>query len=158
GSLGIDVSCAIDITLTTTQVYRLPIGIHGPIHQENSTVGALLMGCSSTGVAGLIVLPGVIDANSTGEIMITCFTLTPPLIIKAGTRIAQLVLLPKMNLGKNVPTARGGQGFGSSGGTLVNLVQQMKTRPIIVVKMTAGKEVKTLSVMMDTGADVTIIN
>ncbi|KFP05606.1 hypothetical protein N300_15154, partial [Calypte anna] len=157
-SLGIDVPSAIDITLTTTQVYWLPTGIYGPIHQENSTVGALLMGRSSTGVAGLIVLPGVIDADSTGEIMIMCFTLTSPLIIKAVTQIAQLVLLPKMNLGKNVPTARGGRGFGSSGGTLVNLVQQMKTRPIIVVKMTAGKEVKTLSVMMDTGADVTIIN
>ncbi|KFP04475.1 hypothetical protein N300_02540, partial [Calypte anna] len=148
---------AVDVTLMTIQVYRILTGIFGPIYQEDSTVGALLMGLSSTGVAGL-VLPGVIDADYTGEIMITCFTLTPPLIIKAGTWLAQLVVLPKMNLGKNAPMARGSQGFGSSGSTLVTLVQQMKARPIIIVKLTAGKEVKTLSMMMDTVADVTVFN
>ncbi|KFP05748.1 hypothetical protein N300_05512, partial [Calypte anna] len=158
GSLGIDVPSAIDVTLTTTQVHRIPTGICGPVYQEESMVGALLMGCSSTGIAGLVVLPGVIDADYTGEIMITCFTLTPPLIIKAGTRLAQLVPLPNMNLGKNAPVAQGSQAFGSSGRTLVTLVQQMKTRPNVIVKLTAGKEVKTLSMMMDAGADVTIIN
>ncbi|KFP08034.1 hypothetical protein N300_12442, partial [Calypte anna] len=136
---------------------QIPTGIYGPVYQEESTVGALLMGHSSAGVAGL-VLPGVIDEDYTGEIMITCFTLTPPLIIRAGTRLAQLVPLPEINLGKNAPVAEGSQGFGSSGSTLVTLVQQMKTRPIIIVKLTTGEEVKTLSMMMDTRADITIIN
>ncbi|NXU80939.1 POK9 protein, partial [Oreotrochilus melanogaster] len=139
---------------------QIPTGIHGPVYHENSVVGALLIGRSSTGVAGLVVLPGVTDADYTGEIMISCFSLTPPPppIIKAGTRIAQLVLLPKMNLGKNASVARGTQGFGCSGSTLVTSVQQMKTRPIMIVQLAAGSEVKTLSMMMDTGADVTIIN
>ena len=39
-------------------------------------IGALLIGRSS---AGLIVLPGVIDADYTGEIMVCVYTLTPPL-------------------------------------------------------------------------------
>ncbi|KFO94959.1 hypothetical protein N300_00055, partial [Calypte anna] len=158
GSLGFDVPCSIDTTLTTTRIYQLPTGIRGPIHKENGTIGALLIGRSSTGMAGLVVLPGVIDADSTGEIMVTCFTLAPPLVIKAGTKVAQLVLIPKINLGKNTHTLRGDQGFGSSGNTVVSLVQQMKSRPIIVIKMVAKNEGKTISVMMDTGADVTIIN
>ncbi|KFP05979.1 hypothetical protein N300_13749, partial [Calypte anna] len=156
GSLGRDVPASIDVTLTSTQVQRILTGIHGPVYHENSAVGALLIDRSSTGVAGLVVLPGVIDADYTGEIMITCFTLTQ--IIKAGTQIAQLVLLPKMNLGKNASVARGTQGFGFSGSTPVTLVQQMKTRPIVIVQLATGSEIKTLSMMMDNGADVTIIN
>ncbi|KFP00418.1 hypothetical protein N300_13662, partial [Calypte anna] len=136
----------------------IPTGIYGPVYHENSAVGALLIGRSSTGIAGLIVLPGVIDADCTGEIMTTCFTLTPPLVVKAGTRIAQLVLLSKMSLGKSASVARGAQGFGSSGSALVTLVQQMKTRPIVDVQLIAGNETKTLSMMLDTGADVTIVS
>ncbi|KAJ7411920.1 hypothetical protein WISP_100038 [Willisornis vidua] len=132
----------------------------GPIYHENSKMGALLIGRSSAGTAGLIVLPGVIDADYTGEILIACYTLTPPLLIQKGTRIAQLVLLPKSEVGdqKTSRLARGGNGFGSSGDVVVSLMQKMKARPMVTVQLTCNEKSVAISMMMDTGADVTIVS
>uniref|UniRef100_A0A8C6YU31 dUTPase-like domain-containing protein n=1 Tax=Nothoprocta perdicaria TaxID=30464 RepID=A0A8C6YU31_NOTPE len=80
-------------------------------------------GRSSAGVAGLIVLPGVIDADYTGEIMVAVYTLNPPLIIPKGTRIAQLLIFKRQDPEVPLPSAvldRGGQGFGSTGDTYKN--------------------------------------
>ncbi|NWS66221.1 POK9 protein, partial [Crotophaga sulcirostris] len=161
GSLGIDLAAAVDVTLTTTAVHKIPSGVKGPVYAANSLLGALLIGHSSAGTAGLIVLPGVIDADYTGEIMIAAYTLTPPLVIKQGTRIAQLVLYQKVatkkDIFRNAPRRKDG-GFGSTGHALVNLVQQMKHRPLIDIQLSKDGEKRTIKVMLDTGADITIIS
>ncbi|RMC20449.1 hypothetical protein DUI87_01299 [Hirundo rustica rustica] len=95
GSLGIDLAAAVDVTLIDSRVQRIPTGVTGPIYDKNSALGALLLGRSSTGLAGLIVLPGVIDADYTGEIKVVAYALHPPMTIKKGTCIAQLVLYTK---------------------------------------------------------------
>ncbi|RMC09667.1 hypothetical protein DUI87_13453 [Hirundo rustica rustica] len=95
GSLGIDLAAAVDVTLINSRVQRIPTGVTGPIYDKNSALGALLLGRSSTGLARLIVLPGVIDEDYTGEIQVVAYALHPPMTIKKGTRIAQLVLYTK---------------------------------------------------------------
>ncbi|KFU83377.1 hypothetical protein M959_05883, partial [Chaetura pelagica] len=159
GSIGIDLAAAVDVTLITTSPVKIPTGIHGPIIREGSMVGALLLGRSSTGLAGLVVLPGVIDADYTGEIQIVAFTLHPPMTITKGTRIAQLILYEKHPLTPSTrQPSRGNKGFGSTGQQLVNLVQQMQQRPQLTVVLKYKQEQHTVRAMTDTGADVTIFS
>ncbi|NWX49739.1 POK9 protein, partial [Steatornis caripensis] len=160
GSLGINLAAAIDITMATTAVHKIPTGIKGPVYNTESVVGALLIGRSSTGTAGLIVLPGVIDADYTGEIIVAAFTLSPPLIPK-GTRIVQLVIYERHAIEKGrrqqAPT-RADNGFGSTGDTLVNLVQRMQQRPIVLLMLHLDQDKCQIQAMLDTGADVTIFS
>ncbi|NWU88074.1 POK9 protein, partial [Onychorhynchus coronatus] len=161
GSLGLDLATAVDITLKTTEVYKIPTGVTGPIYHENCKVGALLLGRSSTGTAGLIVLPEVIDADYTGEILIAAFTLHPPMVISKGTRIAQLVIYEKHASTDNGPTtkpARETRGFGSTGNMLVNLVQQMQQRPVVSLQLCHENDKHSVRAMLDTGADVNIFS
>ncbi|RMB94865.1 hypothetical protein DUI87_28669 [Hirundo rustica rustica] len=162
GSQGIDLAAAVDVTLIDSRVQRIPTGVTGPIYDKNSALGQLLLGRSSTGLARLIVLPGVIDADYTGEIQAVAYALHLPMTIKKGTRIAQLVLYTKEAVESDVfqsAPQRGSQGFGSTVEALVNLVQQMKNRPLITLKLSWGTWEHTLSkVMTDTGADVTILD
>lgn len=58
-------------------------------------MGALLVGRSSSGINGLVILPGVIDADYEGQIHIIAYTLQPPLTIQKGTRVAQLVVIQR---------------------------------------------------------------
>ncbi|KFZ64192.1 hypothetical protein N338_00570, partial [Podiceps cristatus] len=161
GSLGIDLAAAIDVTFKTTVPQKIPTGVQGPVYSSTSTLGALLIGRSSTGLAGLIVLPGVIDADYTGEIMVVAYTLNPPLTVKKGTRIAQLVLYQRQITEEDTIQSqkkRGDQGFGSTGDTVVNLVQQMKDRPMIPLLLQKESHQVNVKAMLDTGADVTIIS
>ncbi|NXS35571.1 POK9 protein, partial [Pomatostomus ruficeps] len=158
GSLGIDLATTTDVTLVDTKATKIPTGIHGPIYHKKSCVGALLIGRSSTGLAGLVVLPGVIDAGHTGEIMISAFTPTPPLTIRAGTRIAQLIPIEQLHFERHIfrqAAVRGDQGFGSSGNT-VSLVQTTRNRPVVTVQISGNGVTRQYKVMMDTGADMTI--
>ncbi|XP_023784047.1 uncharacterized protein LOC111930275 [Cyanistes caeruleus] len=91
GSLGIDLAASVDVTLIDSTIRKIPTGVTGPVYSVTSALGALLTGRSSAGIAGLIVLTGVIDADYTGEIQMCAYTLASPLTIKKGTRIAQLV-------------------------------------------------------------------
>ncbi|NXW68839.1 POK9 protein, partial [Hirundo rustica] len=162
GSLEIDLAAAVDVTLIDSRVQRFPPGVTGPIYDKNSALGALLVGRSSTGLSGLIVLPGVLDADYTGEIQVVAYAFHPSMTIKKGTRIAQLVLYTKEAVKSDIfqsAPQRGSQGFGSTGEALVNLVQQMKNRPLITLNLSWGTWEHTLSeVMTDTGADVTILD
>ncbi|KFZ49489.1 hypothetical protein N321_00091, partial [Antrostomus carolinensis] len=161
GSLGIDLAAAVDVTLVDNTVYKIPTGVTGPIYSTTSSLGALLLGRSSAGLAGLFVLPGVIDADYTGEIQVCAYTLAPPLTVKKGTRIAQLLLYPKVGFEKDISQKapeRKDQGFGSTGNTVVNLVQQMKFRPMIDITLCQETKQQKVTVMLDTGADVTIIS
>ncbi|NWI72383.1 POK9 protein, partial [Dryoscopus gambensis] len=158
GSLGIDLAAAVDVTLTDSRVVRIPTGVMGPIYHEHSTMGALLVGRSSTSLAGLVVLLGVIDADYTGEIQVIAYPLRPPMVIKKGTQIAQLYRKEAGHEGPAQAPQRGPRGFGSTGDTVVGLVQQMRTRPLITVTLEWGMAMHRMSrVMTDTGADITIM-
>lgn len=83
--------------------------------------------CPRSGLAlkqGLTVLnaPGIIDSNYRGELcVILCNTGERAVAIKAGQRIAQLVVAPVAHVrlqpvaSLNADTERGGNGFGSTG-------------------------------------------
>lgn len=94
-------------------VQALPTGVYGPLPER--TMG-LVLGCSSTLLKGIHILPGVIDADYKGEIKILTTVEWEVLVIPQGDRIAQLVLLPQV-LTNNpfLKGHRGNQGFGSIG-------------------------------------------
>ncbi|NXT96774.1 POK9 protein, partial [Anhinga rufa] len=159
GSPGIDLAAAVDVTLLDSTVCKIPTGIAGPVIPGKSSVGALLLGQSSSTLAGLIVLPGIIDADYTGEIMILAYTLYPPMIIKKGTRIAQLLLYEQHPFINTQQAERLDKGFGSTGNHIVSLVQEMKKRPLMTIYLSYLNERVILQrVMTDTGADVTILD
>lgn len=91
-SLAIDSAAAVAVTLINQTACQIPTGVTRAIYASDSALAALLTGKSSAGLAGLIVLPGVIDADYTGEIQVRAYTLSPPLPISKATRIAQLIL------------------------------------------------------------------
>ncbi|XP_023801323.1 uncharacterized protein LOC111942408 [Cyanistes caeruleus] len=129
GSLGLDLAAAIKTTLMTTHPVRIPTGVYGPIKIRGQVYGGLLLGRSSISVMGLFVLPGVIDADYTGEIQIMAYTLYPPITVEAGQRIAQFIPLPQTTKGIQtlMQGPRNNQGFGSSG--IAMLTMDLNSRP-----------------------------
>ncbi|NXC60189.1 POK9 protein, partial [Aleadryas rufinucha] len=162
GSLGIDLETAMEITLIDNQAQRVPSTFKGPIHPSMSDLGALLLGRSSSGLKGIIVVPGVIDADYTGVVDIVVHTLHPPLYIPQGSRIAQLI--PMRNLvsaimqGSTPPRPfRGDSIFGSTG-PAAYLTLNMRDRPVRDVMMQYVGETRIIRALLDTGADITIVN
>ncbi|XP_068856587.1 deoxyuridine 5'-triphosphate nucleotidohydrolase-like [Aphelocoma coerulescens] len=116
GSLGVGVATSIEVTLTDRQVTLIPTTAKGPLSSDGPRLGGLLVGQSSTSWQGVVVLPGVIDADYTGEIKIMAYALQPPVIIPQGSRMAQIIPIPLMtNGGTSNNNVRGDHGFGSSG-------------------------------------------
>ncbi|RLV63277.1 hypothetical protein DV515_00018435, partial [Chloebia gouldiae] len=131
-----DLAAAVEVTITTTSPIKIQTGVKGPIMINGQTVGGLLLGRSSASMMGLFVLPGVIDADYTEEIMIMAHTPFPPISIQQGQRIAQLVPLPQLSEGI-VPAhdvKRGKGGFGSTGGIAL-LTLDLSTRPKKTVEL-----------------------
>ncbi|XP_049681909.1 deoxyuridine 5'-triphosphate nucleotidohydrolase-like [Accipiter gentilis] len=87
------------------------VNIKGPL---GFGLSAFLMGQSSTALEGILVLPGLIDADYCGTVKIMIHVLIPPVSIPKGTRIAQLVPFRSCvpNPGE---VQRGDGGFGSTG-------------------------------------------
>uniref|UniRef100_A0A8D2N9Y2 dUTPase-like domain-containing protein n=1 Tax=Zonotrichia albicollis TaxID=44394 RepID=A0A8D2N9Y2_ZONAL len=143
GSLGLDISAAVDVILMTDWPERIPTGVNGR---------------SSISMLGLFVLPGVIDADYTGEIQIMAYTPYPPIKVTKGQRIAQLVLLPQMT--SDIPSLTGqkrdGKGFGSTGITLLTV--DLQERPKQRVEITHGHQSITVYGSLDMGADTSIIS
>lgn len=110
-------------------------------------------------MVGLYVLPGVIDADYSGEIMIMLHTPFPPVTISKGQRLAQLVPLPQLTSGVKPLTLqpRGDSGFGSTGG-LVLLTVDLSTRPKKTCIITYKNGNITVMGLFDTGADTSIIS
>lgn len=129
---------------------KVPTGTYGPL--PPGTVG-LIIGRSSSSLKGLIIIPGVIDADYTGEIQILLSPPTQTIQIQAGQRIAQLLLLPITQTGKPITQAeRGNAGFGSSDAAF--WIQEIKSqRPTKILKI-QGKPILGL---LDTGADASCI-
>ncbi|NWV98320.1 POK9 protein, partial [Machaerirhynchus nigripectus] len=163
-SLGVDVETAVNVTLTDTTVQRIPTTANGPLAHPPSLIGALLIGRSSATARGLIVLPGIIDADFTGQISILAYTLHPPLFIPKGSRVAQLVALMnqqplKVEPSSNTPAlpARGDGSFGSTAPAVL-FTQDLTERPTQQITLSSGGQQIMLCPLLDTGADVTIIS
>lgn len=130
----------------------IPSDFSGPL--PNDTVG-LVLGRSSTILKGLVVHPGVIDQDFTGQVKIMCSSPRGISSISPGDRIAQLLILPSLHSlfpSKNV--VRGEQGFGSSGGQNVFISLDLDKRPTLELKIQG----KSFTGLLDTGADTTIIS
>ncbi|NXN60087.1 POK9 protein, partial [Rynchops niger] len=158
GSAGMDVATATDITIIDQKGHRVPLTLYGLLGRGLS---ALLIGQSSTTAQGLFVLPGVIDADYTGQIQAMLWTPSLPVSIPAGSRIAQLV--PCMS---SVPHAnlkeRGARSFGSTGAPEIYWAHPIQaTQPTLTCHL-HNKVHKpgsiTVKGMIDTGADVTVIS
>ena len=66
GSLSLDLATTTDVTVIDQKPVRVPSMATGPIIIDGSPVGCLLLGHSSTGLNGVTVLPGLIDATLQG--------------------------------------------------------------------------------------------
>ncbi|NXN89799.1 POK9 protein, partial [Bombycilla garrulus] len=157
GSLGLDLAAATDIPLIDNWPAQIPTSVWGPVQYRGKLCGALLLGRSSASLKGLFILPRVIDADFTGEIIIASAWF-PPLHIPKGSRIAQLV--PTLQLTEAATAAaslkRGTAGFGSTGG-LALLCLPMDQRPQAPVLLESGTQQCQLMALLDTGVDITII-
>ncbi|NXK17159.1 POK9 protein, partial [Arenaria interpres] len=158
GSLGVDVETTIHVTLIDSNVQKIPSNAVGPLFHQNSTIGGLLLGRSSTGIKGLIVLPGVIDADYTGRIHIMVYTVCPPIFVPKGSKIVQIVAIDNP-LGRSPQSNvyRGDCGFGSTG-PAVCFTAKMDQRPTMNVTISQHGVSQQIRAMLDTGADVTIIS
>ncbi|KAF1528593.1 Endogenous retrovirus group K member 9 Pol protein, partial [Eudyptula albosignata] len=161
-SLGLDLATAIDVTLLDQRPQKIPSTITGPLILNNKPQGALLIGCSSSGIRvipRLFVLPGLIDTDYKGVISVVVQTLFPPIHIPAGSKIAQLIPLPQLTVDMQAVSQkdRGTDGFGSTGGIAL-LTLLMNRRPVVTATLCSGHEQLNLEALLDTGADLTIVD
>jgi len=126
GSAGLDLRACLDapLTLAPGQAELVPTGI--AIHVDDPALAAVLLPRSGLGHKHGIVLGnlvGLIDSDYQGQVMVSCWNRgTGPYTIAPGERIAQLVVVPVVQVEFEVveqfaASRRGAAGFGSSGTT-----------------------------------------
>ena len=124
GSAGLDLRACVDapVTLEPGQVQLIPTGL--AIHLEDAGLAAMLLPRSGLGHRHGIVLGnlvGLIDSDYQGQVMVSVWNRgSHPFTIEPGERIAQMVIVPVVQVALDVVedfagTARGSGGFGSSG-------------------------------------------
>jgi dUTP pyrophosphatase len=124
GSAGLDLRACIaaPLTLAPGQAELIPTGI--AIHLEDPALAALILPRSGLGHRHGIVLGnlvGLIDSDYQGQLMVSCWNRgAQPYTVSAGERIAQLVVVPVLQVELEVvadfeASARGAGGFGHSG-------------------------------------------
>lgn len=145
--------CATSSLLLTPEmgVQLVESDYSGPL--PPNSVG-LLLGRSSVALRGLVIIPGVIDSDFLGKIKIMVQAPQGAILINAGDRIAQLLLLPSLHSlfpAKNAVRSNGG--FGSSGNNFTGLHMLLHERPTLNLQVNG----KTITGLLDTGADKSII-
>ena len=124
GSAGMDLRACIDapVTLAPGQTQLLPTGL--AIHIDDPGLAALILPRSGLGHKHGIVLGnlvGLIDSDYQGQLMVSVWNRgSEPFTIQPGERIAQLVVVPVVQVELEVvedfaASARGAGGFGHSG-------------------------------------------
>lgn len=124
GSAGLDLRAAIETKLTVApgETMLIPTGLS--IHVAHPGYAAMILPRSGLGHKHGIVLGnlvGLIDSDYQGELMISCWNRgVTPYIITRGERIAQLVIVPVLQVEWRVvdefqSSDRNTQGFGSTG-------------------------------------------
>jgi dUTP pyrophosphatase len=124
GSAGLDLRACVDaaVLLAPGRAELVPTGI--AIHLDDPTLAAVILPRSGLGHKHGIVLGnlvGLIDSDYQGQLMVSCWNRgAEPFTVRAGERIAQLVVVPVVQVRLEVvaefaASARGGGGFGHSG-------------------------------------------
>jgi len=124
GSAGLDLRACIDapITLNPGQTYLIPTGMS--IYVEDPSLAAVLLPRSGLGHKHGIVLGnlvGLIDSDYQGQLMVSCWNRgDKTFTIDVGDRIAQMVVIPVVQVGLEIveeftESGRGSGGFGSTG-------------------------------------------
>ena len=124
GSAGLDLRACVDapMTLEPGQVHLVPTGL--AIHLDDPALAAVLLPRSGLGHKHGIVLGnllGLIDSDYQGQVMVSVWNRgSHPFEIEPGERIAQMVIVPVVQVALDVveafqESARGSGGFGSSG-------------------------------------------
>ena len=103
----------------------------------------------------LISYTGVIDSDCRRPIYALLYTLTPPVFISAGTRIAQFIPIPAGSLNSSGADRKGG--FGSTG-PIACLTTQLGDRPMMRVKLQCNQISITATALLDSGADVSLVS
>ena len=129
-------------------IYKLKTNVFGPL--PKGTFG-LILGCSSAALRGLTIIPGVIDSDYVGEILIMVSTSTT-LSLLAGERIAQMLLLPYHPF-LALPNERTG-GFGSTGWHIFWKMLIEDSCPVLSLIIQGNN----FEGPVDTGADVSVIS
>ncbi len=124
GSAGLDLRACLDapLTLAPGRAELVPTGL--AIHLDDPGLAAVLLPRSGLGHKHGIVLGnlvGLIDSDYQGQVMVSVWNRGgEPFTIQPGERIAQLVVVPVVQVRLEVvesfeESARGAGGFGSSG-------------------------------------------
>jgi dUTP diphosphatase len=124
GSAGLDLRACLTtpLVLEAGRAELIPTGI--AIHVDDPTLAAVILPRSGLGHKHGIVLGnlvGLIDSDYQGQLMVSCWNRgAQPFTIRPGERIAQLVVVPVVQVELEVvadfaASARGAGGFGHSG-------------------------------------------
>ena len=124
GSAGLDLRACLEapLLLAPGRTELIPTGL--AIHVDDSALAALILPRSGLGHRHGIVLGnlvGLIDSDYQGQLMVSCWNRAgEPFTVRPGERIAQLVVVPVVQVQLEVVTeftvsARGAGGFGHSG-------------------------------------------
>jgi dUTP pyrophosphatase len=124
GSAGLDLRACLDapLGLQPGRAELIPTGM--AIHLDDPGLAAVILPRSGLGHKHGVVLGnlvGLIDSDYQGQLMVSCWNRgLEPFTIRPGERIAQLVVVPVVQVALEVvdsfeDTARGAGGFGHSG-------------------------------------------
>lgn len=124
GSAGLDLRACLDaaIVLNPGETQLIPTGL--AMHIDNPGLAAMILPRSGLGHKHGIVLGnlvGLIDSDYQGQIMVSMWNRgSTPFTVEPMERIAQLVVVPVVQVGFNIVTEfknsdRGANGFGSTG-------------------------------------------
>ena len=124
GSAGVDMRACLDapLVLEPGQTELIPTGM--AIHIDDPGLAAVLLPRSGLGHKHGVVLgnlTGLIDSDYQGQVFISCWNRgDSPFTVEPGERIAQMVILPVVQVRFDVvesfeESERGAGGFGSSG-------------------------------------------
>jgi dUTP pyrophosphatase len=124
GSAGLDLRACLDhdLVLDAGKAELIPTGL--AIYVEDPALAAVILPRSGLGHKHGVVLGnlvGLIDSDYQGQLMVSCWNRSrEPFTIRPGERIAQLIVVPVVQVELEVvedfsSTARGAGGFGHSG-------------------------------------------
>jgi len=157
GSLEIDLETTIDVVLNDTTVHEIPSNAVEPRINSNSRMKGLLVGRSSAGVKGLLIVPRVIDANYADQIHIMVHTLCPPLFVPKGSKTAQVLVIGSSIDHSLTKTSRENRSLDSTD-PAVCFTTKMDHRPNVRVVLSQKNASVQIYAMLDTGADITIVS
>ncbi len=124
GSAGVDLRACVDgnVTILPGQTLLVPTGL--AIHIADPGLAAVILPRSGLGHKHGIVLGnlvGLIDSDYQGQLMVSCWNRgSEPFVLEPGARLAQMVIVPVVQVGFEVvdefrASERGAGGFGHTG-------------------------------------------